>query len=104
VVDQGKPPAIRPRGPRKAKAPAAAVVEIPASVFKPKLRLSEQLANLIRMELNRCNLTPEAAADKVGLHANVLRRLLKGTTWPSEDTLVKVCDWLKYDVKLIGRD
>lgn len=105
IVDQGKPPAMRPRGPRKPKGGVpVAVVEAPRPMFKAKLKLSEQLARLLQIELNKRNLNADTAADKVGVHSNILRRVLKGNNWPTEENMTKICNWMGYELLLTGKD
>lgn len=104
VVDQGKPPAMRPRGPRKGKVVAPPVVEAPRPIFKAKLKLSEQLARLLQVELNKRNLNADTASAVVGVHANILRRVLKGNNWPTEENMVKICNWIGYELILTGKD
>lgn len=73
-------------------------------MFKAKLKLSEQLARLLQIELNKRNLNADTAADKVGVHSNILRRVLKGNNWPTEENMTKICNWMGYELLLTGKD
>jgi ribosome-binding protein aMBF1 (putative translation factor) len=107
VTDSGKPKPVRPRGPRvkqEDKIKAAAVEAAKAPPVKKLLPIQGQIAVLLRSALESRKLVREEAAKQIGIHDNSLREIMRGTRWPSEDTMTKVCTWLGCRLAIVSKD
>lgn len=103
VVDQGKPPALNPRGPRKKKfqtkvASSEQVVSQPSK----KLKLSDKIRLLVHQEVTRKCLNKRAAAKAIGVTVPAYQKFLAGE-WVNEESLVAFCNFVGYDLGLIER-
>jgi ribosome-binding protein aMBF1 (putative translation factor) len=85
----------------KVKAAPEAAPSVPVKKLLP---IQGQIAVLLRTALESRNLAREEAAKQIGIHDNSLREIMKGTRWPSEDTMTKVCTWLGCRLAIISKD